>query len=263
MDRPIRVILFAGGPVLEHAARRLTATLDAHPDVELLGVICESRGQGSLSVFRDLLRRRGLLAVPLFCARLGSGMVRFVRDPLREWHLRSVSQLVTYVPDIHDPEVLQKVKDLKPDLGLSYGSPILEASLFEIPGQGTLGIHHGSLPKYRGKKTTFWEMYEGEEEAGVTIQKINRGLDTGEIVLEGRVRIGARSRASVWRELEDLGLDLYLKAILQVRNGIAQFREQEGPTGILYRDPPPKAIVRLWWKQLRKRLGGKPLTPSS
>jgi methionyl-tRNA formyltransferase len=142
------------------------------------------------------------------------------------------------------------------DLGLIYGSPILRPELFEIPKMGTLGIHHGSLPRYRGKKTTFWEMYEGEERAGVTIQKVNRGLDTGEIVQEGHVRIGSRSRSRVWREVEDLGLQLYLRSILQVGAGTARLREQDGPKGQLYRDPPLTLIIRLWWRQLRKRIRG-------
>ena len=260
MDRPIRVILFGGGPVLEHGALRFVATLDAHPDVEFLGAVCQSHGQGIVSILEDLWRRRGLLALPLFAARAWGGLRRWLLHPRREWRLRSDLRRLTgpirYMEDIHAPEVLGLVRELGPDLGLIYGSPILKPELFEIPKHGTLGIHHGSLPKYRGRKTTFWEMYEGEEVAGVTIQRVNRGLDTGEIVQEGRVRIGSRSRSRVWRELEDLGLELYLRAILEVRNGTARYRPQEGPKGGLYRDPPPSLILRLWWRQLCKRMRG-------
>ena len=67
------------------------------------------------------------------------------------------------------------------------GAPILKPELFEIPAFGTLGIHHGRLPEYRGKKTTFWAIYNGDSTAGVTIQRINAGLDTGEIVCTGEV----------------------------------------------------------------------------
>jgi methionyl-tRNA formyltransferase len=135
---------------------------------------------------------------------------------------------------------------------LIYGSPILKPALFEIPTYGTLGIHHGQVPQYRGKKTTFWAIYHGEPAAGVTIQKINAGLDTGQIVNSGQVLIGRRSYGTVWGEVLALGLDLYVEAILQVRAGTAVYRPQAGPKGKLYRDPKPADIVRFWLRQLRR-----------
>jgi hypothetical protein len=150
------------------------------------------------------------------------------------------------VPDIHDEVVLAQVRALAPDLGLIYGSPILKPALFEIPAYGTLGIHHGQVPQYRGKKTTFWAMYHGEPVAGVTIQKVTAGLDTGQIVRSGEVPIGRRSYGAVWRDVLALGLDLYIEAILQVREGTAVYRPQTGPKGKLYRDPKPADILRFW-----------------
>jgi methionyl-tRNA formyltransferase len=111
-----------------------------------------------------------------------------------------------------------------------------------------LGIHHGKVPEYRGKKTTFWAMYNGEETAGVTIQKVNAGLDTGEIVKQGAVLIGRRSLPVVWNELETLGLDLYLEAIVEVKRGVASYQPQTGQRGKLYRDPEFGDILSLWWR---------------
>ena len=86
------------------------------------------------------------------------------------------------VRDVHAPAVIERLRALAPDLGVIYGGPLLKPELFEIPRLGTLGIHHGRAPKYRGKKTTFWEVFNGEPTAGVTIQRLNRGIDTGDIV---------------------------------------------------------------------------------
>jgi methionyl-tRNA formyltransferase len=96
---------------------------------------------------------------------------------------------------------------------------------------GTLGIHHGKVPEYRGNKTTFWAMYNGEPVAGVTIQKVNKGLDTGSIVKTGQVNAYRRGYPSVVRELEALGLDLYIQAILDVKHGVAEFKPQTGNQG--------------------------------
>jgi methionyl-tRNA formyltransferase len=110
------------------------------------------------------------------------------------------------------------------------------------------------LPEYRGNKTTFWAIYNGEKSAGVTIQKINAGLDTGQIVKEGEVVIGRRSQRAVWRELEALGLDLYIQAILEVKDGTATFRPQLGQRGKLYRNPKPRDFLTFSMRQLKRRI---------
>jgi methionyl-tRNA formyltransferase len=148
--------------------------------------------------------------------------------------------------------VLEQVFCLNPDLGLIYGSPILRPELFEIPKLGTLGIHHGKVPEYRGNKTTFWAMYNGERTAGVTIQKVNKGLDTGQVVKTGEVEAWGRSYLSVVHDLEALGLDLYIQAILEVKRGVASFKPQAGNKGKLYRNPKPLDFIRFWLKQLRR-----------
>jgi methionyl-tRNA formyltransferase len=162
---------------------------------------------------------------------------------------------IRIVPNIHAAEVLALVRALQPDLGLIYGSPILKPDLFEIPRCGTLGIHHGKVPEYRGKKTTFWAMYNGEPTAGVTIQKVNAGLDTGQIVKQGEVTIGRRSLGRVWDELETLGLDLYLEAILDLKHGRMTLQQQTGQKGPLYRDPKPRDLLAFWCGQWVRRHG--------
>jgi folate-dependent phosphoribosylglycinamide formyltransferase PurN len=254
--RPIRVVFFGGGPQLERGARRFLERLESHPDIDLVGAYCQSEGRSIEFVVRDLWRRRGALALPLLVAWAGSEALSALRDPRGARRLRTtisaLSERLRYVTDIHAPDVLAEIRALAPDLGVLYGAPILRPELFEIPAEGTLGIHHGALPRYRGKKTTFWEMYHGEPTAGVTIQLINRGLDTGSTVNEGSVPIGSRSRGAVWRDLEHMGLDLYVDAILQVREGTSVPRAQEGPKGPLFRDPPLRLILALWWRQTLK-----------
>jgi methionyl-tRNA formyltransferase len=98
-------------------------------------------------------------------------------------------------------------------------------------------------------------MYNGEQTAGVTIQRINAGLDTGEIAKQGKVPIGHRSQRAVWKELEALGLDLYIRAIVEVKRGTASYRPQVGNKGKLYRDPRFRDIRAFWCRQSRRRLG--------
>lgn len=256
-NRPVRVVLFGGGPTLERGVKQFIYRLEAHPEIEFLGGFCQSKAQTFWAVVVDLWQRRRLLAVPVLLVQVTSAMGRFLSHPRSEIELnRKMSQLsnrIHFVPDIHAEEVLEEVSSLKPDLGLIYGSPILKPNLFEIPAMGTLGVHHGKVPEYRGKKTTFWAMFNGEETAGVTIQKVNAGLDTGQIVKTGEVPIGRRSLNAVWHELEALGLDLYIEAILEVGRGRASYRPQTGKKGKLYRDPKFGDILAFWQRHFKRR----------
>jgi methionyl-tRNA formyltransferase len=153
------------------------------------------------------------------------------------------------VQDIHASSVIEQVRSIAPDLGLVYGSPILQPSLFQIPRFGTLGIHHGKLPEYRGKKTTFWALFKGAETAGVTIQRINEGVDTGDVVKQAEVPIRGRSFQAVWKDVELLGLDLYIQAILEVKQGIATYQRPTGKEGRLYRDPKLSDFLKFWWRR--------------
>lgn len=254
LTEPIRVVLFGYGPVLQRDFKQFICHLEAHPEIAFAGAYCQSEAQTCRAVVRDLWRRRRLLAVPLLLFQAANGLGRYLSRLRAELELnRAVSRVsdrIHYVPDIHAEEVLQSVRSIEPDLGLIYGSPMLKPELFEIPTMGTLGIHHGKVPEYRGKKTTFWAMYNGEETAGVTIQKVNAGLDTGQVVKEGVVPIGRRSLRAVWKDLEALGFSLYMQAILEVKAGTARYRPQTGESGKLYRDPGLGDILTFWWRQV-------------
>jgi methionyl-tRNA formyltransferase len=257
MGRPIRVVLFCGGPTLDPAVVRFVSRLESQSEIELVGGFCQSSGQTLLAVIRDRLKRRGALGIAVLLAEaLGSG-VRLVASPRAEMALRkrraSLAERIQAVPDIHAETVLERLRAMDADLGLIYGSPILKPRLFQIPRLGTLGIHHGKMPQYRGKKTTFWSMYNGEKTAGVTIQMVNAGVDTGQIIRRGEVVIGRKSMAQVKGELEELGFTLYVQGILDLKRGLARLAPASGPKGKLYRDPTPGDFVRFWWRQLKAR----------
>jgi len=250
--------MFGSGPELNPDAKQFLCKLEEHPQIELLGAFCQAQGQSTAAVFADLWNRRGLLAFPLFTLWVFNKIIRFILHPREEVTLQrklnNIQDRIHFVPDIHAPRVLEQVESLDPDLGLIYGSPILKPELFEIPALGTLGIHHGKVPEYRGNKTTFWMMYNGEKSAGVTIQKINQGLDTGAIVKTGEVNAYRRAYQAVFHELEALGVELYIQSILEVKYGVAKFKPQAGVKGKLYRNPKLSDFIRFWGRQITRRL---------
>ena len=251
--------MFGSGPELNQDVKQFLCRLEEHPDIEFLGAFCQAQSQSLRAVFIDLWTRRRWLALPLFAVSLIDKAIRFLLHPgeviALQKKLEKISDRIHFVLDIHAQNVLAQVCALSPDLGLIYGSPILKPELFEIPRLGTLGIHHGKVPEYRGNKTTFWAMYNGESVAGVTIQKVNRGLDTGSIVKAGEVSTQGRVYRAVVHELEMLGLDLYMQAILEVKHGTAEYRAQNGIKGKLYRNPKPGDFLKFWGRQIRRRVG--------
>jgi glycosyltransferase involved in cell wall biosynthesis/folate-dependent phosphoribosylglycinamide formyltransferase PurN len=249
--------VFGSGPILTHEVARFLERLETHPDIALLAVFCQGEAASAGEMFKDLRSRRGILALPLFLAWLCRDIAHRLSPSRAERTLRRnlerVRDRIHFVEDIHSTEVLARLDELDTDIGLIYGAPILRPELFEQPRLGTLGIHHGKLPEYRGNKTAFWAMLNGERTAGVTIQKVNAGLDTGEIVEEGSIGIEGRSRRAVWRDLENLGLELYVRAILTLASGGARLRPSAGHKGRVYRNPSLGDLARFQWIRFRRR----------
>jgi hypothetical protein len=252
-------VVFTGGAVLEDACVEFIGRLNAQPEVDLVGVYCQAREVGLRGIVRDLVRRRGWLA-PLLMAqfalqRAAGGLLSPQREIRRRRTLRRLAPLIHFVSDLHAPSVLAEVAALRPELGAVYGGPILRPALFGIPAQGTIGIHHGRLPDYRGKKTTFWAIHNGEPTVGVAIQRIGSGLDRGDVLKDAVLAVGRKPLPVVTRVLERLGLDLYLEAVLSVREGTAVFRSQPSGSAPLYRDPRGRDILRFWARDLKRLLG--------
>ncbi|MGH8130084.1 MAG: formyltransferase family protein [Steroidobacteraceae bacterium] len=259
MNRPIRVVQFSGR-YLDPPALQFALLLDAHPEIDLVGVLCEAAGSGWRFRLGELWRRRGLLGVSVLARDLSSAAIRFLHGPAeavsRHAEAKRLSAKITTVPEMHAAEVLECVRQWRPDLGAIYGAPVLRPALFEIPALGTFGIHHGRVPHYRGRKTTFWEIYNGEPTAGVTIQRVDAGIDTGDVVKSGEVTIGAKGYGRVERETQELGFELYVEAILEASRGCARFaRQGAAPRGRHYRQPSVADFIKLWVRVAGRRLG--------
>jgi len=93
-------------------------------------------------------------------------------------------------PKARDEHFIRQLRDLKPDLMVvvAYGQ-ILPQAILDVPPHGCLNVHTSLLPKYRGAAPIQWAIAEGEPETGVTIMKMDAGLDTGPILATRRTPI--------------------------------------------------------------------------
>lgn len=156
------------------------------------------------------------------------------------------------VCDIHSPATIESVKEFEPDLGVSLAAPILRSHLFQIPKQGTINLHKGKLPQYRGMPPAFWELWNGEKEVGCTIHMVNEKLDQGEIVLSTTVPVSRFSTpGGMVVRLDEIGVQMTVDAIRLIMTGRVSNRSQEGE-GKTYTRPTLKQLSLLY-----KRIGHK------
>ena len=149
------------------------------------------------------------------------------------------------VGDLHSESTLAEVKKFAPDVGLSLSAPILRKSLFAIPRLGTLNLHKGEVPAYRGMPPAFWELWNNAPSVGCTVHWVDEKLDTGDIAARTQV---PRERFSTLRglqlTLDEVGIDLVREAVQGVLDGTVQRIPQEAG-GKTYRKPTLAQVAAL------------------
>jgi len=131
---------------------------------------------------------------------------------------------------LNNLELKKIINELKPDLCVvvAYGL-ILKKEVLDIPCYGFLNVHFSLLPKYRGADPVRRAILNGETQTGVTIFKIDEGMDTGPILLQEKIEIGKdENSSSIFNRLIPLACDLLLNAIEKISTGKAQYITQKG-----------------------------------
>ena len=90
-----------------------------------------------------------------------------------------------HVDNPNKPEFTDALQQRSPDLLISVACPyILKEKLLGIPPRGCINIHHAPLPRYKGMMPTFWQLYHGEQQLGVTIHYMAAKVDEGDALLQ-------------------------------------------------------------------------------
>lgn len=167
-------------------------------------------------------------------------------------------QILT-VNDIHAPDVIEKVRNFNSTLGLSLAAPILKPTLFTLPKLGTLNLHKGKLPDYRGMPPAFWELWNDEDSVGCSVHWVESELDSGAVLRETSIQ---RERYSSLRglqlSLDVMGLSLMREAVLDVVSNTAQARPQVAG-GVTHRKPTLHQVAKLKKKLALSRPSKGPL----
>jgi methionyl-tRNA formyltransferase len=127
-----------------------------------------------------------------------------------------------------DAETIDLVKRAEPDvIVVNSWYTWMPPELYTLPPHGTLNLHDSLLPKFTGFSPVLWALISGESEFGMTIHRMDDGLDTGDILIQRSLPIGP---ADTGTELVMRGMDLIpgalRDALAALESGTAVWRPQ-------------------------------------
>jgi methionyl-tRNA formyltransferase len=144
---------------------------------------------------------------------------------------------------------------LAPDLivVVAYGQ-ILPKAILDLPRYGCLNVHASLLPKYRGAAPIQWAILNDEPETGVTLMKMDEGLDTGGMLSQRATPIAAEDDSQTLHDrLASIGAELLLKMIPDHVAGRITPRQQP-EAGATYARKITREDGRLDWNQPARAL---------
>ena len=130
---------------------------------------------------------------------------------------------------LRSQEEQNKIFELKPDVivVVAYGL-ILPKEILEIPQYGCVNVHASLLPKWRGAAPIERAILAGDSTSGVTIMAMDKGLDTGNMLLKAEVEIGGRhTREDLEQNLAMVGRQALIKVLDNLESYLSSSQEQD------------------------------------
>ncbi|MCX8118766.1 MAG: methionyl-tRNA formyltransferase [Desulfobacterota bacterium] len=144
-------------------------------------------------------------------------------EPLRK--LAEKSGIPAFQPSLMKaPEVEDQFRSLRPDLAiLAFVTDIVPERLLNVPSIGTICYHPSLLPRHRGASAINWAIIQGDTRTGLTIFWVDKGIDTGPILLQKEVEIGPEETTGslYFNTLFPMGVDAIAEAVDLIKAGRA------------------------------------------
>lgn len=135
-------------------------------------------------------------------------------SPVKELAMQN-NKIVLQPFKINDSLVIKEIAGFKPHFFVvaAFGK-ILSQRLLDIPEVMPINIHGSILPKYRGAAPIQWSILNGDKTTGITIMKMDAGMDTGPILLQKELDIASNETCgSLFQKMSELGARLLIDAL--------------------------------------------------
>lgn len=229
------------------------------PGVDVVAVIHSPLRRGSVRQrLRRAWRNRGLPGLfRIAFSRAHNAFARLLGRHTLAQRTPRHSIPILYFRDFHDEDCLTAIDGLSIDLFVVSGTYILRPPVFERPRHGSINLHCGRVPEFRGSPPAFWELYEGVPEVGVTIHRVSAQLDEGAVLMEERFPLDIAPAGDpvahaqlVWRTvLFPAGLRMLAEVVSRfAHGGLTETRQPPGDR------PPYRTPTREQVRELRRRV---------
>lgn len=149
------------------------------------------------------------------------------------------------------PDAVARIAAEAPDLivVVAYGH-ILPKSILDLPRLGCINVHASLLPKYRGAAPINWAVARGETVTGITIMRMDEGMDTGPMLHVREMPIGEEDTAeTMFSKLSILGAEALGEALRKLREGGALFETPQDAAHATYAPMLKKEHGRIDWSR--------------
>ncbi|MBW6472880.1 MAG: methionyl-tRNA formyltransferase [Anaerolineaceae bacterium] len=144
-----------------------------------------------------------------------AGRGKFLKSPpVRDIALRHEIDFIQPIK-LRDPGVFEKLQSWDPDVivVVAFGQ-ILRQEVLDLPGCGCVNVHGSLLPRWRGAAPIQAAILHGDEETGITIMKMDAGVDTGPILKQKSITISEDDTSeSLGKSLSQLGANLLIETM--------------------------------------------------
>lgn len=152
---------------------------------------------------------------------------------------------------VRDLEFVEELRKLNPEVivVVAFGQIIPQAVL-DIPKYGCLNVHASLLPKYRGAAPIQWAVIDGEKESGVTIMRMDAGLDTGDMIKKVVVSLDDKETGgTLFDKLSQAGAKLLVDVLKDIEAGSAVYEKQPQESTTEYAKMIDKKMGQIDWNQ--------------
>jgi methionyl-tRNA formyltransferase len=152
---------------------------------------------------------------------------RLQNPPVVEW-AREQGLAAVQPEDVRQPVFLQRMAELAPSVAVvvAFGQ-IFPPALLKIPVRGCINLHASMLPLYRGAAPIQAAIIAGETSTGITTMQMEKGLDSGPILLQEGMAIGPQETAGELSErLAEIGADLMVRTLEKLESDDLEMRPQ-------------------------------------
>ena len=131
---------------------------------------------------------------------------------------------------------VEPLRKLAPDLCVTAAfGHILSQEVLDIPRLGTVNVHASLLPKYRGSAPVNWALINGETVTGVTTMLTDKGMDTGDILMQREIEILPEDNAGTLVDrLARVGAELLIETLRAIEAGTCPRRKQDEAAASYY-----------------------------